>query len=105
MFIDRCQFLSAEDALTVPNRRTIGFNVNANDLKLRDNRATRFRHFGLIAGQNNIITGNHFFQGDGVANGVRSAGLIMATTNTSSVIANNYVDNCFIEWTNGRMDE
>jgi hypothetical protein len=100
MFIDRCQFLSSEDALTVPNRKTIGFNVNANDIKLRDNRATRFRHFGLIAGQNNIITGNHFFQGDGVANGVRSAGLILATTNTSSVVANNYVDNCFIEWTN-----
>jgi len=100
MLIDRCQFLSAEDALNVPNRRSIGFNVNANDLKLRDNRATRFRHFGMISGQNNIITGNHFFQGDGVENGIRSAGLILATTNTSSVFTNNYVDNCFIEWTN-----
>jgi hypothetical protein len=100
MLIDRCQFLSSEDALTVPNRRTVGFNTNANDLKLRDNRATRFRHFGLIAGQNSIVTGNHFFQGDGVTNGVRSAGLILATTNTASVLANNYVDNCFIEWTN-----
>lgn len=100
MFIDRCQFLSAEDALDVPDRQTIGFNANANDIKLRDNRATRFRHFGIIAGQNNIITGNHFFQGDSVANGVRSAGLILATTNTSSVVVNNYVDNCFIEWTN-----
>ena len=100
MLIDRCQFLSAEDSSTVPNRHTIGFNANANDVKLRDNRATRFRHFGLIAGQNNMITGNHFFQGDGVANGIRSAGLVLATTNTSSIIANNYVDNCFIEWTN-----
>jgi hypothetical protein len=100
MFIDRCQFLSNEDALTVPERRTVGFNMNANDLKLRDNRATRFRHFGVIAGQNNLILGNHFFQGDGVANGVRSAGLVLATTNTSSVLANNYVDNAFIEWTN-----
>lgn len=100
MLIDRCQFLSAEDAITVPNRKSIGFNANANDVKLRDNRATRFRHFGMIAGQNNIISGNHFFQGDGVENGIRSAGLVLATTNTSSVIANNYVDNCFIEWTN-----
>ena len=100
MFIDRCQFLSAEDPLTVPNRTSIALNANANDVKLRDCRATKFRHFALLAGQNNIITGNHFFQGDGVANGVRSAGLIMATTHTSSVITGNYVDNCFIEWTN-----
>lgn len=100
MFIDRCQFLSAEDALTVPNRRTIGFNTNANDVKLRDNRATRFRHFGLLAGANSIITGNHFFQGDEVSGGVRSAGLILANTHTSSVLTDNYVDNCFIEWTN-----
>jgi hypothetical protein len=100
MLIDRCQFLSAEDALTVPNRSSVGFNANANDLKLRDNRATRFRHFGVIRGQNNLILGNHFFQGDGVTNGIRSAGLVLGTTNTSSVISGNYVDNCFIEWTN-----
>jgi hypothetical protein len=100
MFIDRCQFLSAEDALNVPQRKTVAINANANDVKLRDCRATKFRHFALLAGANNIITGNHFFQGDGVANGVRSAGLIIANTHTSSIVADNYVDNCFIEWTN-----
>jgi hypothetical protein len=100
MLIDRCQFLSAEDALTVPNRRTIGFNANANDVKVRDNRATRFRHFGLLAGANNIVTGNHFFQGDEVAGGIRSAGLILCDPHTSSILSGNYIDNCFIEWTN-----
>ena len=100
MLIDRCQFLSAEDALDVPQRKSIALNVNANDLKLRNNRATRFRHFAFVGGQNNLITGNHFFQGDSVPDGVRTAGLILGTTNTSSVVSNNYVDNCFIEWTN-----
>ncbi|MBW4961324.1 glycosyl hydrolase family 28-related protein [Sulfitobacter sp. CW3] len=100
MFIDRCQFLSSEDSLNVADRKTIGINCNANDVKIRDNRATRFRHFALIAGQNNIITGNHFFQGDTVINGIRSAGLIIAAQHTGSVVQGNYIDNCFIEWTN-----
>jgi len=100
MFIDHCQFLSAEDALTVPNRKTIAINTNANDVKLRNNRATKFRHFAIVAGGNSIITGNHFFQGDSVANGIRSAGLILASSHTSAIVTANYVDNCFIEWTN-----
>lgn len=100
MMMDRCQFLSAEDALDVPSRVSIGFNTNANDVKVRDNRATRLRHFGVLAGANNIVTGNHFFQGDEVAGGIRSAGLILAKTNISSVVTGNYIDNCFVEWTN-----
>ncbi|MEM8579052.1 MAG: right-handed parallel beta-helix repeat-containing protein [Pseudomonadota bacterium] len=100
MIIDRCQFLSSEDALPVADRVSVGFNVNANDAKIRNCRATRFRHFGLLAGSNNLIIGNHFFQGDAVANGVRTAGLIIAKGNTASVISGNYIDNCFIEWTN-----
>ncbi|KAJ04107.1 glycosyl hydrolase family 28-related protein [Sulfitobacter mediterraneus] len=100
MLVDRCQFLSAEDPLDVPNRKTIGFNANTNDVKIRNNRATKFRHFGLLAGANNIVTGNHFFQGDTVQDGVRSAGLILANTHVSSVISSNYIDNCFVEWTN-----
>lgn len=100
MFIERCQFLSAEEGQTVPNRQTVGFNVNANDVKIRNNRATQHRHFGILSGQNHIITGNHFFQGDGIPNGIRSAGLVLATNYTSTVISANYVDNCFIEWTN-----
>ncbi|NNK16572.1 MAG: right-handed parallel beta-helix repeat-containing protein, partial [Sulfitobacter sp.] len=100
MLVDRCQFLSAEDALNVPARRTIGFNTNTNDAKIRNNRATRFRHFGLLGGSNNIFTGNHFFQGDNVADGIRSAGIILASNSPGTIISNNYIDNCFVEWTN-----
>ncbi len=100
MFVDRCQFLSPEESALVPNRKTIALNTNANDIKLRDNRATQFRHFALVAGQNSFISGNHFFQGDSVSNGIRSAGLILAAPHSSSIVSGNYVDNCFIEWTN-----
>ena len=100
ILIDRCQFLSDEDALDVPQRTSIGFNTNTNDAKIRNNRATRFRHFGLLGGANNIFTGNHFFQGDGVAGGIRSAGIILGSNSPGTVISNNYIDNCFIEWTN-----
>lgn len=100
MLIDRCQFLSDEESLDVSDRVSIAINVNSNDVKLRDCRATMFRHFAVMAGQNHLISGNHFFQGDGVANGFRTAGLILKDNFTSTVISGNYIDNCFVEWTN-----
>lgn len=100
MLIDNCQFLSAEDSLNVSDRVSIVLNANANDVKLRNNRATKFRHFALLAGSNSTVLGNHFFQGDSVSSGIRSAGLIIVGTYTSATIAGNYVDNCFVEWTN-----
>ncbi|MGJ5621477.1 glycosyl hydrolase family 28-related protein [Sulfitobacter sp. MF3-043] len=105
MFVDRCQFLSSEESELVPNRKTIALNTNANDVKLRDNRATQFRHFALVAGQNSIISGNHFFQGDSVSNGIRSAGLVLTSPHSSSIVTGNYVDNCFIEWSNEQDPE
>lgn len=102
MFIERCQFLSSEDGLNVSQRTSIALNVNANDVKLRNCRATRFRHFAVMTGQNHLIVGNHFFQGDTVANGIRSAGLVLAEAYASCIITNNYVDNAFVEWTNER---
>jgi hypothetical protein len=59
--IDQCQFLSAEEPLDVDQRVSIALNVNANDVKLRDCRATKFRHFTLLNGQNHLVKGNHFF--------------------------------------------
>ncbi|QBF30292.1 glycosyl hydrolase family 28-related protein [Thalassococcus sp. S3] len=100
MFIDRCQFLSAEESIDVPDRSSIAINTNSNDVKLRNNRATKFRHFAMLGGSNNLVLGNHFFQGDSIAGGVRSAGLILSGSYTSSIINGNYVDNCSIEWTN-----
>ncbi|MBE1283573.1 MAG: right-handed parallel beta-helix repeat-containing protein [Rhodobacteraceae bacterium] len=100
MLIDRCQFLSSEDALNVTQRSSIGVNVNANDVKIRNCRATRFKHFALLSGDNSLVIGNHFFQGDAIANGVRSAGIVVVGTYTSCTITGNYADNAYIEWTN-----
>lgn len=100
MIVDRCQFLSNEDNLRVSERVSIGLNANQNDVKLRDNRVTRFRHFALLAGSSNIVTGNHWFQGDTSNDGTRTAGLILTRTNSRTTVATNYVDNCFVEWTN-----
>ncbi|MDA7967015.1 glycosyl hydrolase family 28-related protein [Ruegeria sp.] len=102
MLIDGCQFLSSEEGLDVSQRSSIAVNSNANDIKLRHNRATRFHHFAVVGGDNNLVLGNHFFQGDSVPNGVRNAGLVMIGGYNSSSIAENYVDNCFIQWTNER---
>jgi hypothetical protein len=102
MFIERCQFLSAENDLPVSQRTTIALNVNANDVKLRNCRSERFRHFAVMTGQNHLIVGNHFFQGDTVNGGIRSAGVVMAEAYASCVFTNNYVDNAFFEWTNER---
>ena len=102
MLIDRCQFLSTEESTTVDQRTTIALNVNSNDIKLRDCRATQFRHFAVLAGQNHLVMGNHFFQGDGVSGGVRTAGIVLQDNFTASVISGNYIDNCFVEWTNER---
>lgn len=100
MLIDGCQFLSSEEALNVPDRSSIGLNTNANDVKLRHCRATRFRHFAVMPGQNHMILGNHFFQGDAVANGPRTAGIVLIGSYSSATFAENYVDNCSLEWTN-----
>ncbi|MBK0327602.1 right-handed parallel beta-helix repeat-containing protein [Rhodobacteraceae bacterium F11138] len=102
ILIDRCQFLSSEDSIDVPYRTSIAVNINANDAKLRNNRATRFKHFALLGGSNSVILGNHFFQGDDVSSGVRTAGLIIARNFTNTTITGNYIDNCTIEWTNER---
>lgn len=100
MLIDRCQFLSAEFGELAQNRKSISLNANSNDVKLRNNRSTRVRHFAVLRSGNNIITGNHFFQGDSAPNGTRTAGIILTQKAVNSTFVGNYVDNCFIEWTN-----
>lgn len=100
MMIDRCQFNSNEQSLRVQDRTTIAFNTNSNDVKIRDNRAALFKHFGVIAGNGTTITGNHWFCGDQEPQGVRRGGLIFTQPNCRAVITGNYIDNNFIEWTN-----
>ncbi|SFJ38013.1 glycosyl hydrolase family 28-related protein [Jannaschia pohangensis] len=100
LLIDRCQFLSNEQQANVEDRVSIGFNVNANDVKIRNNRAVRFRHFAVLGGSGHIITGNHFFQGDSPSIGQRTAGIIFADPQAKTVFVGNYVDNAYLEWTN-----
>lgn len=102
MMIDECQFLSNEMPVDVQNRTSVGINVNANDVKIRDNRAVRFRHFVVIHGSGHIFVGNHWFQGDAQQPGVRTAGVVMTGINVKTTFTGNYVDNSFIELTNER---
>ena len=100
MLVDRCHFMSAEPNTKSQDRISVAINANGNDVKLRENWASQFRHFAILSGSNNIVSGNHFYQGDGVANGIRLAGLAMTKSNTATTVVGNYVDNCFLEWTN-----
>lgn len=98
--IEQCEFRSNEFSLPAQNRTTIALNINANDAKIRNNRVVRFAHFAVICGTGNILIGNHFFQGDGETAGVRRAGIVFTSSNVKSLVTGNYVDNCFIEWSN-----
>lgn len=100
LHIDRCAFVSNEQANPVSTRQSIAFNVNSNDTKIRDNRFQRFAHTGILFGNGHLFSGNHWFQGDDTTDGPRSAGLVFTYANVKSVITGNYIDNSFIEMTN-----
>lgn len=100
MIVEQCQFLSNEQAMAAQNRSSIALNVNSNDVKLRDNRIVRFAHFAVLAGGGHLLIGNHFFQGDDQTDGLRQAGMVFTSTNCRSVVDGNYIDNCWIEWSN-----
>lgn len=105
MLVDRNQFISREGGTLTQNRVGVALNTNGNDVKIRNNRASQFRHFAVVSGAHGIITGNHFFQGDPSASGVRSAGIVLCLRACNTQISGNYVDNCHIEWTNEREPE
>jgi hypothetical protein len=105
MLIDRCQFLTNEADSRAQDRTTIVVNANANDVKLRNNRATQFKHFAVLGGSNNTVIGNHCFQGDAETAGMRTAGIVISSAYCSTTISGNYIDNCAIEWTNEHEPE
>ena len=105
LLIDHCQFLSREGGLLAQNRSTVAINTNSNDVKIRNCRASQFRHFAVISGINTVITGNHFFQGDDASSGTRTAGIVLTVRACNTQISGNYIDNAFIEWTNEREAE
>ena len=100
MNVESCQFQSWEFDVRVQDRVTVAFNANANDTKIRNNRAAYFAHFGVLGGGSHIILGNHIFAEDTESFGVRRAGLVFTTRNVRGFIVGNYIDNCFIEMSN-----
>ena len=100
MLIDRCDFKTREGGTPAQDRETVAINTNANDVKVRNNRASQFRHFLVIGGTNTIITGNHFFQGDSEPAGLRTAGILLCSAHCAASIDGNYIDNASIEWSN-----
>ncbi len=105
MFVEDCQFLSNEQSLRAQDRTTIALNVNANDVKIRDNRIVRFASFAVVAGSGHMFIGNHFFQGDNETAGVRTAGVVFTSTNLKTLMTGNYIDNSYIEWSNEHDQE
>ncbi|SEL82628.1 Right handed beta helix region [Roseivivax marinus] len=105
LMVERCNFISREGGTAAQSRQSVAMNTNANDVKIRDCRASQFRHFLVMSGAQGLISGNHFFQGDATSNGIRTAGIVVALRACNTCIVGNYVDNCFIEWTNEREPE
>lgn len=105
MLVDYCQFISHEGGTLTQNRVSVAINSNANDVKIRNCRASQFRHFAVISGAHTTIANNHFFQGDESSNGLRSAGIVLCLRACNASITGNYIDNAFIEWTNEREPE
>lgn len=98
--MDRCNFESFEASVPSHLRQSSCFNVNANDAKIRNNRCSRLRYFGVLNGVGHLIANNHWFNGDDETEGVRVGGLILTQPNPVTTITGNYIDNNSIEWTN-----
>lgn len=95
-----CEFNASDVALPVLERRSVAFNTNKNDVKIRDNRCINHRHFGIVAGAGNLVLGNHFWQQEAPDPGNRTAGMVFTRETPKTTFNGNYVDNQFVEFTN-----
>ena len=98
--VSECEFISNEMSVDVVDRTTVLMNINANDTKIRNNRAIRFGHTIIASGAGHVFAGNHFFQGDDSTAGIRRASLVFTLINLKSFVTGNYIDNSYIELTN-----
>jgi len=98
--IDQCEFQSGEVNTPIPDRRSVAFNTNKNDAKIRNNRCINYRHFGVISGSGNLILGNHFWQADLQAEGEKTAGIVLTDKRSKTTLTGNYFDTQFVEITN-----
>ncbi|MGB0506231.1 MAG: glycosyl hydrolase family 28-related protein [Pikeienuella sp.] len=99
MWVDNCDFGSAEGHLPANARSTVAMNFNSNDVRVRHCRGSRFKHFAVFGAGNVMFHSNHFFQGGGGSTS-RTAGVIFGDGVVNSSVTGNYVDNCWIELTN-----
>jgi hypothetical protein len=100
LVVDHSVFISHEGGVLTQDRASIAINTNGSGVEIRNNRASQFRHFAVLGGMHNTVIGNHFFQGESAGAGLRSAGIVITTGACNTQVSGNYVDNCFIEWTN-----
>lgn len=100
LLVDTCQFHSSQMPMNAVDRTVIAFNVNANDAKIRNNRAVLWAHFGVLHGSGHVFVGNHFFGGDTLIQSPRQAGIVLTGVNVKTTITGNYIDNSFIEMSN-----
>jgi len=97
LVIDGCLFNGGGPTPPAP---MICFNVNANDAKIRNNRAAYSTHFGVFGGGSHIIMGNHIFPSGGGSPTMGLAGIIFTTPNARGFLVGNYFDHQFIELSN-----
>ena len=98
--IDRCHFISSEQDIAATQRVSVGFNVNANDAKIRDSRFQRLGTTMVLNGAGHLIVGNNWFQGDNLTDSPRTGGIVLTQPNVKTVITGNYLDNSSLIWTN-----
>jgi len=100
MLVDNCLFQAPDMDVPSTDRTSIALNVNALDVKLRDNLVRRYGMFAVMCGSYHIVANNHFYHGDDTQNAVRRAGIVFTNPNAESTVTGNYVDNCALEFTN-----
>ncbi|MHC8945934.1 hypothetical protein ACYX78_14805 [Advenella incenata] len=106
--IDNCQGSSSthERGLPPEERQSIFCTVSTNDCKFRGNYVWEFRHTLVLHGSGNVLTGNHFWQGQQKTAGedpalnTRTASIILTSANNKTNITGNYIDNSWIELAN-----
>ena len=100
LLVDRSQFWSDDAQRVVTARTSIGLNINSDGAKLRDSIGHGFLHFAVIGGTASSLRGNQISQGDAVADGVRSAGVVLTEPLSFAVLSGNSFTDCTLEWSN-----
>lgn len=96
LVIDGCLFNCGTSA----PEDIICFNINANDSKIRNNRAAYCAHFGIFAGGSHMVNNNHTFSDTNGNPVYLRAALIFTTPNVRGFVSGNYIDHQFIELSN-----